>query len=258
MSTTIRLTTVGLGPGDPELVTIKGMRAIEAADLIFAPRSRVDEDSRALRIARPWIDSTRQQVALVTLPMHRDPVHAAAAYRGVAEEIGARLTELAARQGTARGVYLLLGDPLLYGTFTSIQAELGARYPAVEVEFLPGVTSFAAVAARAGLPLSVGDDRVAIVPALDKTNADDLRELCARFETVILMKVGRALPRLITALEELDLIGGALYAEYIGMPEERVVPDVSTLRDYEAPYLSLLIVRRGKVTMPPAPSDQKE
>ncbi len=62
MSTTLQLTTVGLGPGDPELVTIKGVRAIEAADLIFAPRSRPDEASRALRIAQPWIDPQRQQV----------------------------------------------------------------------------------------------------------------------------------------------------------------------------------------------------
>lgn len=244
MSTTLRLTVVGLGPGDPELVTVKGVRAITGADVVFAPRSRADEESRALRIARQYIDETRQAVVPLTLPMHRDPALAAQAYREVAETIGARLTELAARRGEARGAYLLLGDPLLYGTFTSIQAQLEARFPAVEVNILPGVTSFAAAAARAGLPLSAGDERVAIVPTLDRTGAAELRELLARFETVVLMKVGRALPRLVAALEELDLLGGALYAEHVGMPEERVVRDVGALRGYEAPYLSLLIVRR--------------
>lgn len=246
MSTTIRLTAVGLGPGDPELVTVKGARAIEGADLIFAPRTRDGEESRALRIARPWLDPGRQELVPLTLPMHRDPHRARAAYRGVAEEIGARLTALAARRGAASGAYLLLGDPLLYGTFTSVQALLAARYPALEVTILPGVTSFAATAAAAGIPLSAGDDRVAIVPALDRADAAELRELCGRFETVILMKVGRSLPRLVAALEELDLIGGAVYAEHVGMPEERIVRDVGALRGYEAPYLSLLIVRRAR------------
>ncbi|NTU85851.1 MAG: precorrin-2 C(20)-methyltransferase, partial [Chloroflexales bacterium] len=120
MSTTLQLTAVGLGPGDPELVTVKGVRAIEAADVVFAPRSRDGEESRALRIAQPWIDPRRQQVVPLTIPMHHDPAQARAAYRALAEMIGARLSELAARrpQGVARGAYLLLGDPLLYGTFT--------------------------------------------------------------------------------------------------------------------------------------------
>jgi precorrin-2/cobalt-factor-2 C20-methyltransferase len=246
MSTTLQLTTVGLGPGDPELVTIKGVRAIEAADLIFAPRSRPDEASRALRIAQPWIDPQRQQVIPLTIPMHRDPAQAAAAYRTIADDIGARLSELAARspQGLARGAYLLLGDPLLYGTFTTLRAELAARYPALEVVIVPGVTSFAAAAAQAGLPLSSGDDRIAILPA--PAEAGELRGLLAQFETLILMKVGRALPQIVATLDELGLLEGTLYAEHIGMPEERIVRDVGSLRAYQAPYLSLLIVRRTR------------
>jgi precorrin-2/cobalt-factor-2 C20-methyltransferase len=244
MSTTLQLTAVGLGPGDPELITMKGVRAIQAADLIFAPRSRADEASRALRIAEPWIDPQRQQVVPLTIPMHRDPAVAAAAYREVAAEVGARLSERAALspRGAARGAYLLLGDPLLYGTFTALRAELAARHPALEVTILPGVTSFAAAAAHAGLPLSAGDDRMAILPA--PADAAELRGLLAQFETLILMKVGRALPQIVAALAELGLLEGAVYAEHIGMPEERVVRDVSSLRGYQAPYLSLLIVRR--------------
>lgn len=244
MSTTLKLTAVGLGPGDPELVTIKGVRTIQAADLIFAPRSRTDEASRALRIAEPWIDLQRQQVVPLTIPMHRDPTAAAAAYHMITTEIGTRLSERAALspQGAAEGAYLLLGDPLLYGTFTMIRAGLAASHPLVEVTILPGITSFAAAAARVGLPLSAGDDRIAILPA--PTEADELRDLCARFETVILMKLGRALPRIVAMLDELTLLECAVYAEYLGMPEERIVCDVSSLRSYEAPYLSLLIVRR--------------
>lgn len=240
----IQLTAVGLGPGDPELVTMKGLRAIEAANVIFAPRSRDGEESRALRIAQPWIDHERQQVILLTIPMQR-VANQAAFYRTVAVTIGAQLGELAAQhpQGAARGAYLLLGDPLLYGTFTMLWAELAAAYPSINVAIVPGVTSFAATAARVGLPLSVGDDRVAILPA--PAEAAVLRALCAQFETVILMKVGRTLPQLVAILDELGLLAGTVYAEHLGMPEERIVRDVASLRGYVAPYLSLLIVRRG-------------
>lgn len=238
------LVAVGLGPGDPELVTVKGRRAIEAADVIFAPRSRDDETSRALRIAQPWIDPARQQVVPLTIPMQRDPARAQTAYQQIAATIGARLSaQVAGRPaGAARGVYLLLGDPLLYGTFTTLSAALAARYPRIAVTIVPGITSFAAAAARVGLPLSLGDERVAIVPAPVDPGA--LRELLARFETVVLLKLGRALPQIIAVLDELALLGAAVYAEYLGMPEERIVRAVGSLRDYQAPYLSLLIVRR--------------
>lgn len=243
MSMILQLTAVGLGPGDPELVTVKGLRAIEAADVIFAPRSHDGEESRALRSARPWIDPERQQVVPLTIPMQRETSQSMV-YRAIAATIGARLVELATRhsQGVARGAYLLLGDPLLYGTFTMLRAELAIAYPLVTVVIVPGITSFAAAASRIGIPLSVGDERVAILPAPAEVGA--LRQLCAHFETVILMKLGRTLPQIIAILDELDLLTGAVYAEYLGMPEERIVRDVSSLRVYQPPYLSLLIVRR--------------
>jgi precorrin-2/cobalt-factor-2 C20-methyltransferase len=237
----MQLTVVGLGPGDPELVTVKGRRAIEAADLIFVPRSRADEESRALRIAQPWIDSQRQQVVPLTLPMVRGTARAADTYRAVAEEIGAHL----AQQGdTVRSVYLLLGDPLLYGTFTYIWGELAAHYPVLTVEIVPGITSFAATAAHVGLPLSMHDERVAIVPASNQIDAAALRPLLESFATVIVMKVGRVLSQVVVALDELGMLDRAIYAEHIGMPEERIVRKVDSLRDYQGPYLSLLIVRQ--------------
>lgn len=239
-----QLVAVGLGPGDPELVTVKGCRAIEAADVIFAPRSRDDQASRALRIAQPWIDPARQQIVPLTIPMQRDPARAQTAYELVAETIGVQLSALAAARptGTARGVYLLLGDPLLYGSFTTLQTALAARYPRIAVTIVPGITSFAAAAARVGLPLSLGDERVAILPA--SGDPDMLRDLLARFETVVLLKLGHTLPQIIAVLDELALLEGAVYVEHLGMPEERIVRAVSSLRDYQAPYLSLLIVRR--------------
>lgn len=232
----MQLTVVGLGPGDPELVTVKGKRAIEEADVVFAPSSRIDRESRALRVAWPWLDPQRQQVVQLTLPMVRDDTQVATTYRAVAEEIAA---SLAPHQ---RGVYLLLGDPLLYGTFTYIWGELQTLLPALTVEIIPGVTSFAATAARIGMPLSMHEERVAVIPATEHTAAD-LPSLCERFETVILMKVGRVLPSIIDTIDRLNLLKNAVYAEYVGMPEEHIVHELDTLRTYHGGYLSLLIIR---------------
>ncbi|MFL5802312.1 MAG: precorrin-2 C(20)-methyltransferase [Roseiflexaceae bacterium] len=241
----LNLTAVGLGPGDPELVTIKGLRAIEAAGVIFVPRSRDGDASLALRIARPWLNSTRQQIVELGLPMTRDPDLLAPAWRAAADQIADELQAVGRAAGhKARGAYLLLGDPLLYGTFIYLWGELAARYPQIAVTIIPGVTSFAAAAARAGIPLGTTNDRVSIVPASYETDAGQLRRLLSDADTVILMKVGRVLPQVLAALAELGLLDAAVYVERIGMPEELIVRDLRALRGQQRPYLSLLIVRR--------------
>ena len=241
----LNLTAVGLGPGDPELVTIKGLRAIEAASVIFVPRSRDGDASLALRIARPWLDPARQQIVELGLPMTRDPDLLAPAWRAAADRIADELQAVGCGAGhKARGAYLLLGDPLLYGTFIYLWGELAARYPQVAVTIIPGVTSFAAAAARAGIPLGTTNERVSIVPASYETNAVQLRRLLSDADTVILMKVGRVLPQVLAALAELSLLDAAIYVERVGMPEELIVRDLRTLHGQQRPYLSLLIVRR--------------
>ncbi|HEU4321955.1 MAG TPA: precorrin-4 C(11)-methyltransferase [Roseiflexaceae bacterium] len=232
------LTAVGLGPGDPELVTVKGQRAIQDAELVFVPRSRDGAASLALRIARPWIDEARQQVVELPLPMTRDAALLVPAWEQAADTIAARLA------GGGRGVYLLLGDPLLYGTFTYIWQALARRHPQIAVAIVPGVTSFAAAAARAQTVLGTTDERLAIVPAPAHADADSLRDLLERCETLVLMKVGPVLPQVIEALDRLGLLDAAVYAEHVGMPEEQIVRDLRDLRGQTRPYLSLVLVRR--------------
>jgi precorrin-2/cobalt-factor-2 C20-methyltransferase len=243
--TSPKLTAVGLGPGDPELITLKGLRAIEAADLVFVPRSQDGEQSLALRIAQPWLRLERQQVIELSLPMTRNPIELVPAWQGASDQIGQSFANLEKANG--QGVYLLLGDPLLYGTFTYIWGELAGRHPAIKIEIVPGVTSFAAAAARAQFLLSATSDRVAILPASYETDAGQLRRLLADYDTVILMKVGPVLPRILAALEELNLLDSTLYAERVGMPEEYMAlgSEIRVLHNQQRPYLSLLVVRRN-------------
>ncbi|GAP63899.1 precorrin-2/cobalt-factor-2 C20-methyltransferase [Ardenticatena maritima] len=233
---TATLTAVGVGPGDPELLTVKAVRVLDHADVVFVPRSRDGEESLALRIARPWLRAD-QRIVELPLPMTRDMDALRAAWRTAADTIAATL-------GDGAGAYILLGDPLLYGTFIYIAAALRERHPHIALRVVPGVPSFSAAAARAFFPLATTNNRVAILPASYETDAAALRRLLADFDTVILLKVGPVLPRIVAALREAGLLAHTIYAERVGMPEERIIHDITALPDAPAPYLSLLIVRR--------------
>lgn len=237
------LSVVGIGPGDPDLITVKGLHAIEAAGVLFAPRSQASGESLALMTARRWMHPDRQRIVELPLAMSRGgDVAARAAWQAAADTIAA---ELAVAPGYA-GAFLMLGDPSLYGTFSYIGRELAERHPTVAVEVVPGVTSFAAAAARMKTSLGLGDERVAIVPATTEMSAGEWRELFERHGTVVLMKVGSVLPRMLEMLEAFGLLDAALYAERVGMEGERLVYDVRTLVRKPTTYFSLMIVRRGE------------
>ena len=251
----MKLTAVGLGPGDPELITIKGLRAIEAAQLIFVPRSTSGEQSLALRIAKPWL-TPEQQVIELPLPMTRNADELVTAWQAAADQIGETFAAMQQqRSEEATGVYLLLGDPLLYGTFIYIWHQLGERHDHIDIDIVPGITSFAATAAAVHYPLSTTSDRVAILPASYETDAAALRQLFTTYETVIFLKVGPVLPQILAALDEVGLLEAAVYAERVGMPEEEIVQGaaIRALHNQRRPYLSLLLVRgqnqtnRGKI-----------
>lgn len=234
-----KLTAVGLGPGDPNLITIKGLTTIRAAQVVFVPRSKDNERSLAHRIAEPWLN--HQPIVELALPMTRDSEQLQAAWQAAASQI------VAAAQPDTNGVYLLLGDPLLYGTFTYIWRALADQAPEIDIEIIPGVTSFAAAAAQGQLPLGTTDDRLIIIPASYDIAPSRLQQLLNEFETVVFMKVGPVLPQMVSLLATMNLLETTLYAERVGMPEETIRRGSELVGLTEPkPYLSLLIVRNPR------------
>lgn len=228
-----RLVGVGVGPGDPELLTLKAARAIREADVVFTPVRRLGEDSLALEIAGDQIDRERQRLVTLAFPARERADSWDAAAHEIVRELGA----------DGYGVFLTVGDPLLFGSFGHVAAALRRLAPALPVEIVPGITSATAAAAAAGVSLVDRGERLAVVPAT--SHHDELARVLLEFDCVVLLKVGPVLGRLLDLLQRLALVEHAVYVRRCGQPGQQIVRDVRSLRrDPPTDYFALLIVHR--------------
>lgn len=231
-----RLYAVGVGPGDPELLTRKAERILRSVHVVCAPTSAADSGSVALGIVEPFLDRTRQEVLTRVFPMTKDESALVPLWEETASEVAQRI-----RQG--RDVaFITIGDPFLYSTFLYLHAIFREKYPDIDIEIVPGITSAGAAAAAAGVPLGLSADRLAILPATYEET--QLRQTLLDFDTVVLMKVSRVFDRIFALLSELGLERSAVFVRRVGSGEEEVVTDLSSLVGKKLDYLSLLIVRK--------------
>ncbi len=225
----------GVGPGDPELITRKAERILRTVDWIFLPSGR-SGSSFVRRIVEP-LGLPPNKFRPVSLCMTRDRTEDSQTYARAASEI---LEELHQGRSVA---WITEGDPLFYSTFLNLY-EILSRYPEVQIEIVPGVTSASAAAARIGFPVARLDERVAIVPAFYGMRR--LPALLDEFASVFLLKVNSVFQEL---LAELATVRGAVrtvYVEQVGTSAERVVTDLESLRGQELSYFSLVILRKEK------------
>jgi len=224
------LTGVGLGPGDPDLITLKAARLISTAPVIAYP-ALPGAESFARSIAAELIPAGALELRL-DVPMTTERAPAQAAYDGGAAEIAAVL------ESGQDVVFLCEGDPFFYGSFMYLHARLAGRF---HVEVVPGVTSITACAARAGLPLAARNERLTVLPGA--LPDEELRSRIAGAESVAIMKVGRHLPRIRAILSALGLAERAVYIERATLPNEVVCP--LSEAPGAAPYFSMILVVKG-------------
>lgn len=227
---------VGVGPGDPELLTRKAERIIRHCPVICAPTGAADAASYALSIVEHLLDRSSQEVITRVFPMMKKGPELEAAWEEVASEVIERLDN---GQDVA---FITIGDPCLYSTFLYIYRIIREKRADIPVEIIPGISSINAAAAAAGIPLGIAGERIAILPA---TYEDyELRKTLKEFDTVVLMKVSRVFDRIYALLQELGLTDKGVFVRRVGSPQQEVVFDLSTLVGRELDYLSMLIVRR--------------
>jgi len=237
--TTGTLYGIGVGPGDPEWMTVKAARILATCRHVCVPRSNEASESVALEIARSYL---RPDVVVheQSYPMTADLGVLRQHWRRAAAEVADIL-----RRGEDC-CFLTLGDALLYSTYIYLLREIQVIDPNLRIVTVPGVTAFSAAAALANRPLGEGKQWVTIVPA-----SDDFQEFAAALDrggTVVLMKVGRRLQRVLDALEARGLLDQTVFVSHAGMPEQHVETDVRRLRGLSenVGYLSILIIQADR------------
>lgn len=231
-----KLIGVGVGPGDPDLVTLKAVRTLGAADIV-AFFAKAGNASHARTIATPHLRAGAVELPLyypvtTELPSCSDAYRDALAafYDGAAEQI-----ELHLKNGRTV-IVLCEGDPLFYGSYMHLHARLAARYPA---EIVAGVSGMAGCWSAAGLPIAQGDDVFTVLPAT-LPEAELARRL-ADADAAVVIKVGRNLPKLRRALACSGRLDRAIYVERGTMADAKMLP-LAAKPDDEAPYFAVVLV----------------
>lgn len=221
-----KLWGVGVGPGDPELLTVKAVRVLREADVVIVPDAS-SGDKVALNIAKDYLKG--KQIQFVKTPMVRDKAVMDAAHEQAADTISALLDD------GKQVAFLTLGDPAIYSTYMYIHQKVLRRGYAVEV--VPGIPSFCAAAARLNQSLCLGREPLIIIPASHDQN--DLMDLPGN---KVFMKAGRSILELQQALAEKGLLEGASMVENCSMENEHVYPHFADLKEPSG-YFSLVIVK---------------
>ena len=230
-----KIYAVGVGPGDPELLTRKAERILREVPVICAPTANPADSSYALSIVEQFLDRNRQEVIVQVFPMRKDQTGLEEFWEEAAAGVAERV-----RQGSDVA-FITIGDPFLYSTFLYIYRIFRERYPDIPVEVVPGISSVSAAAIAAGIPLGLASERIAIIPAAFE---EDLRRTLGEFDTVVLMKVSRVFDGIYALLQELGLERNGAFISRVGSPEEEVVFDLGSLVGRKLDYLSLLIIRK--------------
>jgi len=229
-----RFIGVGVGPGDPELLTLKALRAIQAADVICYLENQQGH-SQALDIAVEALREPQkaQRHLGIAMVFSRQRHDANLAYDQAIIEI---------HQALAKGldvVFLCEGDPLFFGSFNYLLERVSNQYT---VQVIPGIPAFIAATAQLQKPLTVLKQSFAVITG--RHSDDKIKRALLEHDALVIMKAGMARSRLLRLLAETDRLGDGNYLEYIGRDNQQIVTDLAQLDAQAGPYFSLFVITR--------------
>ena len=227
---------VGVGPGDPELLTIKAQKTLQKVAVISFTQLDDGKESYALSVVRGVLETAEPEFLAITIPSDDETPVSPQTWTDAAAEIAGHLS-----QGKDVA-FITEGDPMLYSEFFQVLGSVKSVVPNLEFEVIPGVSSVMAAAASSGTPLVTHGQRLTILPKV--YGIDDLREAITNSDTTVLMEVDHDLLQALANLEKLGLTGKATYVRQASTSRENVVEDISKLEAEDLDYFSLLIIRR--------------
>jgi precorrin-2/cobalt-factor-2 C20-methyltransferase len=237
--TSLLLTGVGVGPGDPELVTVKAVRVLREAEVVFVPvlAEGPDGPGRAEATVLAHVDGATVR----SVPFALSDRGGRTASRLNAWDEAARAVVAAFEDGASRIAFATIGDPNIYSTFSYLAQTVRALMPSVAVETVPGITAMQDLASRSGTVLAEGREVLALFPMT--AGLDAYRQALESFDTVVAYKGGRFLPEMLQTVEKAGRTGETVFGAALGLPEEVVGPvaDLSPGTIGAAPYLSTVI-----------------
>ncbi len=225
-----RLTGVGVGPGDPDLVTVKGVNVLRSADALFVPVGEAGDPGYAERVVLAHTDAARVRRLTFALSDNAD------ARNQSWDDAGAAVAAVVA--GGRHAAFATIGDPNLYSTFTYLAATVRALQPDTAIDTVPGITALQDLAARSGTVLAEGTQTLALLPFT--AGPDKLRAALREHDTVVTYKGGRLLPQVRDVIADANRLAEAVFGAKLGLDGEQV----GALPHGAAPYLSTVIVTR--------------
>lgn len=227
---------IGVGPGDPELLTLKAKRILSNVELLCVPKSRMEKESLALSVVKAVIPREYKLLDL-EFPMSKD--------RTILENSWEQAGKLVVEEllkGTDVA-FITIGDPTLYSTYGYLLRYITNNFPDIATETIPGVSSITACPAYLQEPLVEGDEKLAVIPAA--YDLEDLKQIIQTFDTVVLMKVNRRLAELVEFFNRFQNID-TYYVNRCGYPDQFATDNLASIQNEKMHYMSLLIVKKRR------------
>jgi len=239
MSNTLYI--IGVGPGDPEQLTFKAHKALNGCAVIVTPKGTKNGDSTALSIIQQAVELEGKTILELHFPMRKVQMGKEPDKEVKKSWQEAAQTVLSSLDTGNDVAFPTLGDPAIYSTGYYLYQTITEKRPNVRVIFVPGISALSLCSAATTIPICLGDERLAVIPAT--FGSEKLRDTLQSFDTIVLMKVHKVINKLKTTLTELDLLDNAVLVEKAGMEEEKIYTDLNELTE-PIHYFSTVIVRK--------------
>jgi len=236
------LTCVGCGPGDPELLTVKAVKAIKNADVIMCPTSKEGKPSIALSVVSSLIDKEKNpEIVNLVFPMTKD--------KDTLEDTWQKNSQIIAQRALSgkKIVYLTVGDPYLYSTWIYLHRELSVKHPDINIRVIPGIVSMFTFASKVGISLAEGAEKMAVIPSCyDLTHVKEIAKNC---DTMIFLKDGRYFDQVIDLLKEAGFSENSIFAIGQDLDTDHEIVKKLTLGEVTqdtltSKYFSIMVVKR--------------
>ena len=230
---------IGLGPGDPELLTLKAEKILRKVNVIFAPKPEVKSTSTAADIIKGYIQ--KKKVREIVFPMTKNKRKLEKFWKKAAVIV---YQELSSGNNAA---FITIGDPFIYSTYIYLLRYIRKLDKDLKVVTVPGISAVNAASSLLEVPLAEGNEKFAVMPL--PARLEELRNVLSMFDTVVLLKIGKDLRRLVEFLKAEGLDKSSFFVRRIGHPEQYIAKGLSLpdVNEKTSGYLSTMIIKRGKI-----------